>query len=155
MGLTFDLTRLRRPAALIRPRAGRGLAGLRSRAALESLFALLHTVTSRENRRYRYPSPDEDVLRPYRDAMPFPLDSRGNDGIVPTFSQIYGRVIDVVVADHLDVVGQFVRDDLPHADWLPSGSDFDWARFENVWGGVAREIAEAGSSKQGLASRSC
>ncbi|MDJ0850092.1 MAG: triacylglycerol lipase [Myxococcota bacterium] len=117
------------------------------RAALESVFTLLYTVTSRENPKYRYPDPDEDVLRPYRDALPFELGPRSNDGIVPTLSQIYGRVIDVVLADHLDVVGQFVRDDLPHGDWLPSGSDFDWVRFEAVWDGVAREIAGAGDTR--------
>ena len=113
------------------------------RATLESVFMLLYTVTSRENPQYRYPDPDEDVLHRYGDALPFPLDPRCNDGIVPTLSQFYGRVIDVVVADHLDIVGQFVRDDLPHGDWLPSGSGFDWGRFEDAWDGVAREIARA------------
>ncbi len=48
-------------------------------------------------------------------ALPYPLDSRSNDGIVPTLNQIHGRVIDIVVADHLDIVGQFRRDDLPMA----------------------------------------
>ena len=52
-------------------------------------------------------------------------------------------MIDVVVADHLDVVGQFPRDDLPHGDWLPSGAGFDWSGFEGVWDGIAREIADA------------
>jgi len=74
-----------------------------------------------------------EAVRPYREAIPFPLDRRSNDGIVPTLSQFYGRVIDVVVADHLDVVGQFTRDDLPYGDWLPSGAGFD-CRSSNVSG---------------------
>jgi hypothetical protein len=137
--------------AISPPPSGYGASDMLSpiQAALKSVFTLLYNVTSRENRQYRYPDPDEDVLRPYRDAIPYPLDARGNDGIVPTLSQIYGRVIDVVVADHLDVVGQFVRDDLPHGDWLPSGSGFGWPRFEEVWEGVAREIAEASETKSG------
>jgi len=62
----------------------------------------------------------------------------------PGRGQIYGQVIDLVVFDHLDVVGQLHRDDDPHADWLPSGSRFDERRFRRVWRGVANEIVAAG-----------
>jgi len=41
-------------------------------------------------------------------------------------------------------VWTFARDDLPYGDWLLSGAGFDWQCFEDVWEGVAREIA-AGS----------
>jgi len=127
------------------PPAGYNVADLLSpvRIALASVFMLLHNITSREHRHYPYPRPDEEARESYRDVLPYPLDSRSNDGIVPTLSQFHGRVIDVVVADHLDIVGQFTRDDLPHGDWLPSGSHFDWARFEKAWEGVAREIMGA------------
>ena len=122
-------------------------------ASLKNVFTLLYTITSRENRQYRYPPPDEEAVRPYREALPFPLDQRSNDGIVPSLSQFYGRVIDVVVADHLDVVGQFTRDDLPYGDWLPSGAGFDWSRFERVWEGIALEIAAASESKSTTSSQ--
>jgi triacylglycerol lipase len=70
-------------------------------------------------------------------------DARDNDGIVPTLSQLWGDVIHVVRADHLDVVGHF-RDPThvpPHVDWITTGSGFDRAAFESVWMAVARYIA--------------
>ena len=76
------------------------------------------------------------LRRSYR-AMPSP---DGNDGIVPTRSQAWGRVIHAALADHLDVLGHF-RDaahDPPHIDWLVTGSGFDRRRFEALWADVAR-----------------
>jgi hypothetical protein len=32
------------------------------------------------------------------------------------------------------------RDDFPQGDWLPSGSHFNWASFEEVWNAIAQEI---------------
>jgi triacylglycerol lipase len=71
------------------------------------------------------------LLRAYGVAPP----EGANDGIVPTRSQSWGRVIHAAVADHLDTLGHF-RDadsDPPHVDWLVSGSDFDRGRFEALW----------------------
>jgi triacylglycerol esterase/lipase EstA (alpha/beta hydrolase family) len=131
------------------PPVGYGATDLFSpvRVALAGVFTLLHNITAREHRHYRYPQPDGSILDQYREALPHPLDARSNDGVVPTLSQLHGRVIDIVVADHLDIVGQFKRDDLPQGDWLPSGSHFDWSRFEAAWDGVAREIIMASTSQ--------
>lgn len=112
-------------------------------AALAGGFTLLHTLAAREHRHYPYPHPGTEVLRPFRRKLPFPLRASSNDGIVPTFSQVYGRVLDVVLADHLDVVGQFHREAVPHGDWLPSGSGFGPRRFARTWGHVAEAIASA------------
>lgn len=114
-----------------------------TRASLAGGFTLLHTLTAREHRHYPYPHPGEEVLRAFEDALPFPLTARSNDGIVPTWSQIYGELLELVVADHLDVVGQYHREDRPYGDWLPSGSHFDAARFDHVWGRVADAVAKA------------
>ena len=100
----------------------------------------LHNTTASEHRHYPYPNPAEEVLASYLAALPYSLDSRSNDGIVPTLSQVYGRVLDIVVADHLDIVGHFKRDDFPQGDWLPSGSHYDRTHFEKTWDGVAEEI---------------
>jgi triacylglycerol lipase len=61
-----------------------------------------------------------------------------NDGIVPTRSQVRGRVIRAVRADHLDVIGHFDDRSVepPHFDWLTSGSGFDRDGFEAVWESV-------------------
>ncbi|ACY18471.1 esterase/lipase family protein [Haliangium ochraceum] len=113
-----------------------------ARASMASLFTLLHTIAGRAHRHYPYPSATSRVLDPFASA--FPIDQRTNDGIVPTQSQAYGTILDVVVSDHLDVVGQFhgATED-PYADWLPSGSGFDETRFLYCWGKVADEIVAA------------
>lgn len=114
-----------------------------ARMTLSAVFSLLHSITAREHRHYPYPQPDDEFLESAGDAIPFQIDSRSNDGIVPTLSQFHGKVIDVVLADHLDIVGQFTRDDLPHSDWLPSGSHFNLTRFEESWQNIAQEIVSA------------
>jgi len=111
------------------------------RGVLAGGFTLMHTLASREHRHYRYPHPGDDVLEAFEPAVPFRLDARSNDGVVPVFSQVYGHVLDVLAGDHLDVVGQFQRPDDPYSDWLPSGSHFDIERFEHAWGRVADHIA--------------
>lgn len=116
------------------------------KVALSGVFSLLYNITAREHRHYPYPHPGDELLEPQENAMPFQLDSRSNDGIVPTLSQIYGRVIDIVIADHLDIVGQFTRDDIPHGDWLPSGSHFNLERLEEAWERIALELVTASGS---------
>lgn len=80
---------------------------------------------------------DADIVDP-------PLERRDNDGIVPSLSQVWGEIIAVVEADHLDVVGHHRRD--VGADWLPSGSQFDGDDFDQLWDrvvafGLEREAA--------------
>jgi pimeloyl-ACP methyl ester carboxylesterase len=67
-----------------------------------------------------------------------------SDGVVPVLSQVWGPVLHVAHADHLDVVGQYgaLGEDTWGGDWLPSGSGFDAAAFEALWSDVARFIAE-------------
>ena len=110
-----------------------------SKASMASLFVLLQTIAGRAHRHYPYPQSSVEKLMSFDCGVA--IDQRTNDGIVPTQSQAYGRVLDVVIADHLDVVGQFhgASED-PHADWLPSGSLFDEPRFLRAWGLIADEI---------------
>ncbi len=65
-----------------------------------------------------------------------------NDGLVPTRSQVWGDVIHVALADHLDVIGHFDAPSHapPHYDWLSTGTGFDRARFEATWRDVARYL---------------
>ena len=113
------------------------------RAALAAVFVLLHTVTSRARRQYPYPEPTPEQQAVLDAGIPFPVDARTSDGVVPTRSQIEGRLLTAVVADHLDVVGQFARDGEPLSDWLPSGAHFERESFESLWGVVADEIVRA------------
>jgi len=80
------------------------------------------------------------VLRRAYGELPSP---DANDGLVPTLSQAWGRVIHAAVADHLDVLGHF-RDAThapPHVDWLVTGSGFTRRRFEALWADVAKFLA--------------
>jgi triacylglycerol lipase len=65
-------------------------------------------------------------------ALPGP---QACDGIVPTRSQVYGRVLTAVRADHLDAIGHFDQPAHrpPHVDWLISGSGFRRLHFERLW----------------------
>jgi len=73
---------------------------------------------------------------------------RDSDGIVPALSQVWGRVIHVARADHLDVVGQYgaLGTETWGGDWLPSESGFDAAAFEKLWTDVASFIAESSNA---------
>lgn len=68
-----------------------------------------------------------------------------NDGMVPTRSQIWGEIIHVARADHLDVMGYYGDPEggPSHVDWLVTRSGFDRTRFRALWGAVARAIATA------------
>ena len=63
--------------------------------------------------------------------MAFTLSSGTNDGVVPALSQIWGRLGNVVIGDHLDVVEQFrqTTEDTVYSTWLYSGSGFNKQRF--------------------------
>lgn len=106
------------------------------------VFSAIYGVSSRRHRQYPYPSPARTYEAALRSQLPIPLDSATNDGIVPTLSQLYGEPLMAVLADHLDVVGQFHNaGGDPLSDWLPSGADFDEARFQEVWAQIADAIA--------------
>jgi mannose-1-phosphate guanylyltransferase len=84
-----------------------------------------------------------EVARALRHAYGATPSAAANDGIVPTRSQAWGRVIHAAVADHLDVLGHF-RDashDPPHVDWLVTGSGFNRARFIAKGNGPNKPVA--------------
>jgi triacylglycerol lipase len=112
--------------------------------ALYSVFCAVWLITSRADRRYLpklSPEQERALIAGYG-ALPELSD---NDGMSPTLSQVWGEVIHVTVADHLDVVGQYGDAMQPgiHADWLPSCSGFDAARFAALWADVARFVTQA------------
>ncbi len=74
-------------------------------------------------------------------ARPVRADS---DGIVPTLSQVWGRVLYFAQADHLDVVGQYGLSSQAAAtgDWIPSYSPFGHEQFLELWSRVAHFIAD-------------
>lgn len=120
------------------PRPGlrtRWNAGFNSHAQItHTVYALLHRQVGRMPKRY-LPEPQPEQAASLRSAYGELPGPRANDGIVPTRSQPWGRVIAAVEADHLDLIGHF--DDRsnrpPHVDWLATGSRFDREGFEGAW----------------------
>jgi hypothetical protein len=56
---------------------------------------------------------------------------------------IHGEFRGFVLADHLDVVGHYLRgpaEKRDGADWFLSGAHFDLEQFEALWGDVANVI---------------
>ena len=112
------------------------------RLASAALFALTYGIATMEHANYPYPRPDQAVLAPFIPRTPFALSSTANDGMIPTLSQIHGRVLDVLEADHLDVVGHYDRpNDDSFNDWMGSGSGFDDERFEQLYSTIAEAIS--------------
>lgn len=86
----------------------------------------------------RLPQPtasQRDALRRMLGSLPR-LDD--NDGVVPTYSQLWGEVLYACRADHLDVIGHFHDEQHvpPHHDWIFSGSGFDRRGFDDLWSSV-------------------
>ena len=98
-------------AAMPPPHALRAAFPRPLKTPLAAAFEILWWLGSRQPSQYPYPHPGVATLDPFRDELPFELTEQSNDGIVPSFSQIHGKVLGTVVADHLDVVGQYDRGD--------------------------------------------
>ena len=111
--------------------------------ALRALFRLLHGLAARPHPRYPYPKPSAAAQRLLDRALGFRATPGTNDGIVPTLSQLHGRILHVARADHLDIVGHYTLAGGRTADWLPSGAGFTPDAFEATWQAVADAIAEA------------
>ncbi len=109
---------------------------------LRSLFRLLHVLTARPHPRYPYPKPTKATQRRLDRGLGFKATPQISDGIVPTLSQLHGRVLHVARADHLDVVGHYTLAGGGTANWLPSGAGFTPEAFDATWDAVAAAIAK-------------
>jgi hypothetical protein len=115
------------------------------------LYSLLWTITSRAHAGYPYHPPirSEDIIT--RRPLPFVITESTSDGVVPTLSQIWGEFRGVVRADHLDVLGHYLRgpfDVRDGADWFGSGAKFDREAFEWLWEDIADVLIETSQRKK-------
>ena len=104
------------------------------------LYSILWTLTSRARKGYPYGAPMEAREATTGKALPFVITDRTSDGVVPTLSQAWGEFRGVVRADHLDVLGHYLRgpfDLRDGADWFGSGAKFDREAFELLWEDIA------------------
>lgn len=110
--------------------------------ALRALFRGLHGLCARPHPHYPYP-PVAPALQAQLDAaLGFAATPAASDGVVPTLSQLHGRLLHVARADHLDIVGHYALAG-GSADWLPSGAGFTPEAFAAAWDAVAEAIARA------------
>lgn len=109
---------------------------------LRALFRLLHALTARPHPRYPYPKPTKAAQRQLDQGLGFRVTGQISDGIVPTLSQLHGRVLHAARADHLDLVGHYTLAGGGTANWLPSGASFTPEAFDATWDAVAAAIAK-------------
>jgi hypothetical protein len=109
--------------------------------ALRAVFGLLHALASRQHPRYPYPRASKSTQIMLGRGLGFAADKGTNDGVVPTLSQLHGRVLHVACADHLDVVGHYTQAAKGTGNWLPSGAGFTQQGFDALWDDVAAAIA--------------
>ncbi len=109
------------------------------------LYGLLWTLTSRSHAGYPYHPPIEAIDAISGRPLPFTVTESTSDGVVPTLSQIWGEFRGIVRADHLDVIGHYLRgpfDVRDGADWFGSGAKFDREDFQWLWEDVAAAMLE-------------
>jgi hypothetical protein len=129
------VTWARRPSLRSQIATGLDPAGQVSR----TLYGALHRLAAAAPRRSVAPLAPAHAAA-LRRAYGVEPDAGASDGIVPTRSQPYGRVLAAVRADHLDVLGHFSDPsaDPPRVDWLATGTGFDRRGFDQVWSRIAR-----------------
>ncbi len=122
------------------------LAAARSPWSLISgvLFRLMSSVTKVQDDNYPCYAPDrrhdEQVAAMCGELPP----RHANDGVVPFYSQLWGKLCWAGHGDHLDVVGHFPGSG-NHNDWLASGAGFDIHRFETLMDRIVEGLIEAQS----------
>jgi pimeloyl-ACP methyl ester carboxylesterase len=116
------------------------------------LYWILHRLSREKDDALRAQLSAEQLEKLDR-ALGHAAGPRDSDGVVPVLSQVWGQLLHVAKADHLDVVGQYgargeaadggstLDNDTWGGDWIPSSSGFDAAQFEALWSDVAEFIA--------------
>jgi triacylglycerol lipase len=102
-----------------------------------ALYTTLYSFASLPDARGHYGKPSPEQADFLDRVLGAPAMATCADGIVPTLSMLWGELIHVARADHLDVVGHFDDDaphtagaeQAPHVDWLMSGARFNRSRF--------------------------
>lgn len=109
-----------------------------------ALYATVYRITSREHRAYPYPALSENAAELLASRLSFPVTPATNDAIVPSLSQVWGEIGQVVEGDHLDVVGQYDRtyQGVRSPSWLKSGAGFGDPEMVALWDAIAQVIAE-------------
>jgi triacylglycerol lipase len=108
-------------------------------ALTAAMYTTLYQFTSQRPSVYDYAKPNGEELRILQEGIAEAITDELNDGIVPTLSMIWGKLLWAGEGDHLDVLGHFQDDVKPrlHTDWMTSGARFTRARFAALMDAVA------------------
>jgi triacylglycerol lipase len=109
-----------------------------------TIYSSVYGFASRAMERYPYASADAAQLRALAAVLPDGAGGDTVDGIVPTLSMLWGKLLWCGAADHLDVVGHFsdAKAALPHIDWLESGAKFRRTDFVAMTRALSRFLLE-------------
>lgn len=103
-----------------------------------AFFTTLYLGASKASKVYPSPRPAPDIDEYLQQRIGEPIEESFNDGLVPTWSQVWGEVIWAGTADHLDILGHFSGEkDSGHTDWQVSGAGFDEAGFDDAMDAIA------------------
>jgi hypothetical protein len=96
-----------------------------------ALFSTIHRFTAQQHQRYGYAPLAAEVRDRLSRSLGWTVNERTSDGVVPTLSMVWDRLLWCGAADHLDVLGHFHDEFRPsrHVDWLTSGAHFGRPQF--------------------------
>ncbi len=98
---------------------------------LYGIFCFLYGKSAPQSPELQLPPFTAAQTQALQDVLGRNFESR-SDGIVPSRAQVWGQVLHVANADHMDVIGHF--DQSPdHISWLKSGSHFQEPQFQAMW----------------------
>jgi pimeloyl-ACP methyl ester carboxylesterase len=125
-----------------RPRSMRFAWRVRSpyTALTAALYTTWYQFAGQRHKQYDYARLTESEELALRGGVGYPVSDADSDGVVPTLSMIWGKLLWAGEADHLDVIGHFYDRLKPsgHTDWLTSGSAFDRRKFAEVLDAIAK-----------------
>jgi hypothetical protein len=108
-------------------------------ALTAAMYSTLYQFTGQQPKMYPYPAPTDDQRRVLSEGVGQAVTERTNDGVVPTLSMLWGKLLWAGDGDHLDLLGHFHDDHKPaeHVDWVTSGANFNRRRFAALLDAVA------------------
>lgn len=115
-------------------------------AMTAALYTTLYQFTGQRHERYGYARPTPRQSSLLSEVLGSSPSDDQSDGIVPVLSMLWGELLWVEAADHLDTLGHFHDDQKParHTDWLTSGSHLTRERFAKMMKKIAEfQLREA------------
>jgi len=108
-------------------------------ALTAALYTTWYQFAAQRHKQYYYAHPSESERVALQVGIGREISDTDSDGVVPTLSMLWGKLLWAGEADHLDVLGHFYDRLKPsdHTDWLTSGASFDRRRFSDLLNQIA------------------